>query len=129
MHAWSELTKKRSEGSLTEAGPGVTCSASGGGPTHVDIKVRVAHRTLTRHLPASLSPASSQPRLARPLDRTRTAGAAADADADADVAAAAAAAALRAAVAAVARLLGSPLDTPALPLAARTIKCNGHRVR
>jgi hypothetical protein len=81
--AASRVREGAPRASLTEAGPGVTCSASGGGPTHVDIKVRAAHRTLTRHLPASLPPAHRH--RARPLDRRCRR---ADADADAEAAAA-----------------------------------------
>jgi hypothetical protein len=109
--AASRVREGAPRASLTEAGPGVTCSASGGGPTHVDIKVRAANRTLT---PATCTPLPRSDALSRLLTATAltlsTAGAAADVDAAADaadVAAAAAAelaaAALRAAVAAAAR--------------------------
>jgi hypothetical protein len=107
--AASRVREGAPRASLTEAGPGVTCSASGGGPTHVDIKVRAAHRTLT---PATCTPRSDA--LSRLLTATAltlsTAGAAADVDAAAAAADAAAAdvaelaaAALRAAVVAAAR--------------------------
>jgi hypothetical protein len=46
---------------LTQVSPGAPPSASGGGPTLVDIKVRAAHLTLARRLPASFSPACSPP--------------------------------------------------------------------
>jgi hypothetical protein len=109
--AASRVREGAPRASLTEAGPGVTCSASGGGPTHVDIKVRAANRTLT---PATCTPLPRSDALSRLLTATAltlsTAGAAADVDAAAAAADAAAAdvaelaaAALRAAVVAAAR--------------------------
>jgi hypothetical protein len=85
---WQQLTPRGApRASLTEAGPGVTFSASGGGPTLVDMKVRAAHRSNPRPPPAHLALSHLLTVTALALS---TAGAAADADANADAAAAAA---------------------------------------
>jgi hypothetical protein len=52
---------RRSWASLNEADPGAPCLRFGDDYYHLNLKVRAAHRTLARHLPASLSPAFSPP--------------------------------------------------------------------